>query len=56
MPLSVAVFNCIVMPRNQLYFSAASDNNRNHDDEDVMRSKIIQGDFEDPDWLSLGAQ
>lgn len=24
------------------------------DDEDVMRSKIIQGDFEDPPWLSLG--
>ncbi|KAF8066708.1 Pkinase-domain-containing protein [Lyophyllum atratum] len=22
------------------------------DDEDVMRQKIIQGDFEDPDWLS----
>lgn len=24
------------------------------DDEDIMRSKIIQGDFEDPPWLSLG--
>ena len=24
------------------------------DDEGVMRSKIIQGDFEDPIWLSLG--
>lgn len=24
------------------------------DDEDVMRSKIIQGEFEDPVWLSLG--
>lgn len=25
------------------------------DDEDVMRSKIIQGDYEDPEWLSTGA-
>jgi serine/threonine protein kinase len=24
------------------------------DDEDIMRDKIIKGDFEDPDWLSLG--
>lgn len=24
------------------------------DDEDVMRAKIILGEFEDPDWLSLG--
>ncbi|KAF9465933.1 hypothetical protein BDZ94DRAFT_1188502 [Collybia nuda] len=23
------------------------------DDEDVMRAKIIRGDFEDPDWLSI---
>ncbi|KAF5381585.1 hypothetical protein D9615_005410 [Tricholomella constricta] len=23
------------------------------DDEDVMRQKIIQGEFEDPDWLSI---
>jgi serine/threonine protein kinase len=24
------------------------------DNEDIMRDKIIQGDFEDPDWLSIG--
>lgn len=24
------------------------------DDEDMMRAKIIKGDFEDPDWLSIG--
>ena len=24
------------------------------DDDDVMRDKIIKGEFEDPDWLSLG--
>ena len=25
-----------------------------HDDESVMRNMIIQGDFEDPEWLSAG--
>ncbi len=25
------------------------------DDEGVMRQKIIKGDFEDPEWLSLGS-
>lgn len=25
------------------------------DDEDVMKSKIIQSDYEDPEWLSTGA-
>lgn len=24
------------------------------DDEDIMRDKIIQGNFDDPEWLSLG--
>jgi len=25
------------------------------DDEDVMRDKIIKGEYEDPDWLTHGA-
>ena len=24
------------------------------DDEDIMRAKIIKGEYEDPDWLSIG--
>jgi hypothetical protein len=40
-PLSVAVFDCVLMPSNQLYFSAAFDNNRNHHDEDVMLGAVI---------------
>lgn len=25
------------------------------DDEQIMRDKVILGEFEDPEWLSLGA-
>jgi hypothetical protein len=40
-PLQATALNCVLMPGNQLYFSAAFDNNRNHHDEDVMLGAVI---------------